>query len=252
MPTLKNFVAVDWRAGKDCIYFFFKDSNTYSRFDIGDNQVLPHHPTAITAQHWGNFHEHANNLRFGFTTTGFSPDDVTDSKFDLDILWLFYYDGNVPSVCIYNQNKDAPIKSLPIEFTFWHILLPYFDRIIAGSWWEGWNEVGRDLQLRFILNDGNSLHLKWKKRPVSGALTVELTGEVDIKQVPITASSWPGLEPYKHRIITAAQNDRTFADSYLYIFLTDNEYIAYNMEKNRVQHGPLKVDHDTWPGLLRS
>lgn len=251
MPTLKNFVAVDWRAGKDCIYFFFKDSNTYSRFDIGDNQVPPHHPTAITHQHWGNFHEHAKNLRFGFTTTGFSTDDVTDSEFDLDILWLFYYDGNVPSVCAYNQDTDTPIKSLPIKHTYWRILLPYFDMITAGTWWDAWSEPGRDLKVRFILNDGNSLYLKWRKIAATPN-TTRLTGEVNVKLEPITASTWPGLEPYKHRIITAAQNDRTLADSYLYIFLTDNEYIAYNIAENRVQHGPLKVDHDTWPGLLRS
>ena len=30
MPEAENFIAVDWRSGKDKCYFFFKDSNTYS------------------------------------------------------------------------------------------------------------------------------------------------------------------------------------------------------------------------------
>jgi hypothetical protein len=38
MPKLENVVAVDWRSGDRC-YFFFKDNNTYTRFDIGTNNV---------------------------------------------------------------------------------------------------------------------------------------------------------------------------------------------------------------------
>lgn len=93
MPALKNFVAVDWRAGKDRIYFFFKDTNQYSRFDLGDNKVAEGHPKEIKASNWGDFHLHAKNLRFGFTTTGFpsilSPLDFTIGEIDLDIAWLF-------------------------------------------------------------------------------------------------------------------------------------------------------------------
>ena len=39
MPTLEQCIAVDWRAGKDRIYFFFKDTDTYARFNIGDQEV---------------------------------------------------------------------------------------------------------------------------------------------------------------------------------------------------------------------
>jgi hypothetical protein len=74
------------------------------------------------------------------------------------------------------------------------------------------------------MNDGHSLTYDYKQQR--------------LKHETINASSWPGLEPYKHRIITAVQNDRTLADSYLYIFLTNHQYIRYNMPLNRAQSAP--------------
>ena len=54
MPTaLENVVAVDWRSGKDQIYFFFKDTNTYSRFDIANDKVADGYPKPVNENTWG-------------------------------------------------------------------------------------------------------------------------------------------------------------------------------------------------------
>lgn len=91
------------------------------------------------------------------------------------------------------------------------------------------------------MNDGNSLYLDWDE-----VLRAPLRDYADdkyddnlfnpvetpiqtIRLEPITESTWPGLALYKDRIITAAQNDRTFADNALYVFLTGNQYLIYNI-----------------------
>ena len=232
MSELKNFVAVDWRSGKDRIYFFFKDSNKYTRFNINDNKVPAGYPRAVTPDNWDSFHCHVKNLRFGFTTTGVAPDDQSGS--DDDILWLFYTDESGPMVCKYDQDLDKVRSTCPIEQTIWAILTPYFNQIVAGTWWE---MPGFKSQIfRFLMNDGNTLALNIAKNRF-------MREKIDEK-------SWPGLEPYKHRIITAAQNDRTLADSYYYIFLTGNQYIRYNIRLNQIDGGPIDVDETSWPGLL--
>jgi hypothetical protein len=231
MPEFKNVVAVDWRSGKDRCYFFFKDSNTYTRFDIGNNQVPEGYPTEVKASNWGTFHSHVKNLRFGFSTTGFAPDAV--GAIDDDVLWFFYYDNDVPMVCKFDQDLDEVRGMYPVAKTIWAPLLPYFGRIVAGTWWQ---LVGHSQVFRFLMNDGHYVAFDYKRKL--------------IKHEDINANSWPGLAPYKDRIITAVQNDRTFADSYYYIFLTNNQYIRYNIQKNRAESGPINIDDESWPGLL--
>jgi hypothetical protein len=231
MPDLKNVVAVDWRSGKDRCYFFFKDSNTYTRFDIGDNKVPEGYPAEVNASNWGKFHSHVKNLRFGFTTTNFQNDQ--DSGFDDDILWLFYDDNGTPMVCRFDQDIDEVRSTHPVSQTVWAPLIPHFYRIVAGTWWQ---RTGYSLSFRFLMNDGHSLTYDYKQKR--------------IRHESITHNSWPGLSAYKDRIITAVQNDRTLADSYLYIFLTNNQYIRYNMQRNRAESGPINVDDESWPGLL--
>src|SRR5471030_1094217 len=104
MPKLKNVVAVDWRAKKDKIFFFFKDSNTYTKFVIDGNGVPDGYPAPIRFGNWHDFHMHAKNLRFGFTTTNFQREDRFG--LDQDFLWLFYDDGGTPMVCTYYQDED--------------------------------------------------------------------------------------------------------------------------------------------------
>ncbi|MHC8332120.1 hypothetical protein [Pseudomonas sp. LB3P25] len=230
MPTLKNFVAVDWRAGKDKIYFFFKDTNQYSRFDLAENKVEEGYPADITSSNWGSFHAHVKNLRFGFTSSALGGSGGGGD----DILWLFYYDSSTPMVCKYDQDLDKVTGNYRLENSLWHQLLPYFDRIVAGTWWE---VFAPKYLFRFLTNDGHYIIINQTTKKVTRA--------------PITPDSWPGLAPYKNRIITAVQNDAPLIDSYYYIFLTNNEYIRYNIKDNRAETGPKKIDDVSWPGLLR-
>ncbi|MHC8366023.1 hypothetical protein ACYZT9_09090 [Pseudomonas sp. ZT5P21] len=255
MPELKNFVAVDWRSGKDAIHFYFKDINKYSRFNIGDNEVPEGYPSRISDGNWGSFHAHVKHLKFGFTTTDLFNEFRSN---DEDSTWLFFLrDGVEPYVCKYDQDNDKVEYMRPVAQSVWAPLLPYFSSIVAGTWWQA--GTGK-MHFRFLMNNGNFLLLDYDpsawyqskspfdfgNSPKPGSYTPPR-----IRSQPITDSTWPGLERYKDRIITAVQNDRTFDDSLYYIFLTNNEYIRFNMSTNRAESGPIKVDETSWPGLLR-
>ncbi|MCU0071660.1 hypothetical protein N8H71_08665 [Pseudomonas koreensis] len=222
MSKLKNFVAIDWRAGPDRIYFFFKNSDTYSRYDISDNRVLDIYPKPVK-EHWSEFDPYAKHLRFGFTRTAPGLFD------DADTSWLFFYNDDTPWVCAYDQDADKVSAFYRLSNSLWAPLLPYFDRIVAGTWWE----VTSKNTFRFLLSNGDSLVFDTVKQQ----LTLK------------PSTNMRGLEPYKQRIITAAQVDPTFSDSLWYIFLTNDEFIIYNMQKNQVAGGLRKVD--SFPGLLR-
>lgn len=232
MKTLDNFVAVDWRAGKDQIYFFFKDTNTFSRFDVAENRVLEGYPKEITAKSWGSFHQNARQLRFGFSTTGFMP-TIQPFGFESDILWLFYSDGKQPMVCKYDQDIDDVASHMRLDDSPWQDLVPYFDRIVAGTW--RYNALHRRT-FEFLLNDGQHIALDLQRpgRPV------------------ISTRNWSALRPYTDRIITAVQDDGTLTSSVFYIFLTDNEYIKYDLARLKLLSGPRAIDQGSWPGLLNT
>ena len=243
MPALKNFVAVDWRAGKDKIYFFFKDTNKYSCFDLAVEAVEPGYPKEINARNWHDFHSHAKDLRFGFTTTGFHSQidgSHSTSSLDLDVLWLFYYVENTPTVCRYDQDLNKVISVQHVKDSKWHQLLPYFDQIVAGTWWY---PVHHPNAFRFLLNDGTFLNLE--------LIFEGIYKHPKINHAPITDHYYPGLERYKNRIIGAVQNDQPLFNRYYYVFLTNNECIRYNIGDNQAETGPVKIDDTTWPGLLR-
>ncbi|MBJ7370324.1 MAG: hypothetical protein JHD19_02595 [Pseudomonas sp.] len=229
MTNLNNFVAIDWRSGPDRIYFFFKDTDTYSRFDIGDNSVPSNYPAA-TAGNWDNFAPYTKDLRFGLTTTSFGWNAGSDE----DIAWLFFYDGTTPMVCKYDQDSDKVAAFYKVADSVWKPILPYFHKIIAGTWFQ---LTGYPFLFRFILDDGHYLSFDYKAKTVK----YNRFGEYQLA----------ALKPYKDRIITAAQNDRTFADSYWYIFLTNNQYLTYNIQSDRLVAGPRTIDDGNWPGLLR-
>lgn len=232
MTGLKNFVTVDWRAGKDRIYFFFKDTNTYSRFNIEDNRIADDYPADVNEGNWHDFHPFARNLRFGFTTTGFKiPERLA---FDSVMLWLFYYDNDQPMVCKYDQDTDRVDSFQHLVDSPWHDLAPYFDRIIAGTWRDS---ALQPRSFEFLLNDGTCVLLN-------------LTNGNNKLLVKSINNVWPGLEPFKDRIITAVQNDRTFADSYYYIFLTGNQYLRYNLWTHHLLSGPIDINDGNWTGLL--
>jgi hypothetical protein len=171
------------------------------------------------------------NLRFGFATTGISPANYLE--LDSDILWLFYYEDGTPMVCKYDQDTDKVNKVYRLADSIWHRLLPYFDRIVAGTWWE---QSPHPRFFRFLMNDGNCLTLN---------LAIDKLTQDTISE------TWQGLAPYKDRIITAVQNDRTLAHNYYYIFLTDNEYLRYSVPSRQLLAGPIAIDDASWPGLLR-
>ncbi|WP_262136157.1 hypothetical protein [Pseudomonas sp. Marseille-Q5117] len=229
MTNLNNFVAIDWRSGPDRIYFFFKDTDTYSRFDLGDNSVPSNYPAAA-AGNWDNFAPYTKNLRFGLTTTSFGWNAGSDE----DIAWLFFYDGTTPMVCKYDQDSDKVAAFYKVSDSVWKPILPYFDKIIAGTWFQ---LTGHPFLFRFILDDGHYLSFDYKAKTIK----YNRFGEYQLG----------ALKPYKDRIITAAQNDRTFADSYWYIFLTNNQYLTYNIQSDRLVAGPRTIDDGNWPGLLR-
>ncbi len=229
MTNLNNFVAIDWRSGPDRIYFFFKDTDTYSRFDLGDNSVPSNYPAA-TAGNWDNFAPYTKDLRFGLTTTSFGWNAGSDE----DIAWLFFYDGTTPMVCKFDQDSDKVAAFYKVADSVWKPILPYFDKIIAGTWFQ---LTGHPFLFRFILDDGHYLSFDYKAKTVK----YNRFGEYQLA----------ALKPYKDRIITAAQNDRTFADSYWYIFLTNNQYLTYNIQSDRLVAGPRTIDDGNWPGLLR-
>lgn len=231
MPFLKNFVTVDWRSGKDGIHFFFKDINKYSRYSLGDRQVPKGYPSDISYGNWNDFHSHAKNLRFGLTTT----DLINESEgYDSDATWLFFYEGTTPTVCKYNQDTDRVSYIKPVENTGWAPILPYFDRIIAVTWWT-LNETGHIF--KFIMSDGKHFQFNYKSNYYN--------------QPSISPTVWSGLSPYLDRIITGVQKDSNSDDNYFYIFLTGNEYIIYNLQMNRMHSGPHPVNEVNWPGLLR-
>lgn len=228
MPTLQNFVAVDWRNGPDRIYFFFKDTGTYSRFNLGDNEVPKNYPLAV-GSNWADFGKHVKELCFGFNTSGVAWDASADS----DMLWLFYNEGSTPMVCKYRQMDDNVYFKKPVEQTVWAPIKPHFEKIVGVMWYE---KAETKHTYWMLMNDGNYLiYNPW-------------SGKIKIK--PLKDSIWRGLEKYKDRMITAALNDHPTFNTFFYIFLTNNEYLRYDINGGTISD-PIPVNEASWPGLVQ-
>ncbi|MBT9266925.1 hypothetical protein KKQ10_18745 [Pseudomonas sp. MG-9] len=225
MTTSKNFAAVDWCTGPDRLYFFFREKNTYARFDIGDNKVLSGYPKSVD-EHWEGFDKTAADLRFGFTTTSPSWDG------GIDTLWLFYDDGDTPSVCEFNQRYDKAVSNTPVAQSKWAKLLPYYYKIVGAMCNEN-NSKGYTYWI--LLNDGNYL-------------TYEIYS-TNLQVLPLKNSPWDELTQYQGRMMTAALNDYPTFDTYFYIFLNDNQYLRYEQGAKKL-FGPYTISESTWPGLL--
>ncbi|WP_347929378.1 hypothetical protein [Pseudomonas helvetica] len=226
MPNIVNTVAVDWRSGKDRCYFFFKDTNTFSRFNNADDEVPAGYPTKVNEANWQGFHSHATKLRFGFhyTEGAVIGDD--------DRLYLFYYEGNIPTICSYNQDKDKVETIKPISSdNRWKLLAPHFQNIITATWWS-------HSTILLIMNDGHYLRLNIQTHT--------------IEKLPINNNTWQGLDPYKYEIVTAVQFDNDLSRNYYYIFLTENRYLKYDMQDDLVIDGPNAINDYNWKGLLRN
>ncbi|MCF4994870.1 hypothetical protein GIW70_01185 [Pseudomonas syringae] len=226
MPAMKNFVAVDWRKGDDRLYFFFKDKGTYSKFPLGMNYVGPNYPASVEGS-WGDFDQHAKDLKFGFHT-----DAIEWGEGGTDFMWLFYYQGTTPMVCKYSETNDNVVYKRPLSQTLWRLLGPYFDRIVGVMWLKRYYKT---TQFRVLMNDGNYLDLDIRKNTV--------------EQKSLIGSHWQKLHYYKDRLITAVQNDYPMFDNYYYIFITNNQYFRFDMDSKWLD-GPNEVDDVSWPGLL--
>ncbi|MFJ2711446.1 hypothetical protein ACIOZM_11200 [Pseudomonas sp. NPDC087346] len=226
MTATKNFTAVDWRQGPDRIYFFFKEKNTYSRFDIEDNKVLSGHPTFLDGK-WEGFDKPAADLRFGFTTTTASWDGGVDT------LWLFYDEGDTPSVCEFSQKSDKALSKTSVARSMWAPLLPYFYKVVGVMWSES---SAQKETYWVLLNDGNYLIYDIYTK------TLEV--------LPLKNSPWSELEQYKGRMMTAVLNDYPTFDTYFYIFLNDNQYLRYEQAAKKL-FGPYTISETSWPGLLK-
>jgi len=226
MSNNRNFVAVDWRSGADRLYFFFKNTNCYSRFDLGNNKVPSGYPCSLTG-HWKGFDQAAENLNFGFTTTAPSWNGGNDT------LWLFYETDDKAFVCEFSQKSDRAISTQDLEQSRWAMLLPYFYSIVGVMWHESTSDKE---SYWFLLNDGHYL-------------TYDLYSKV-LKRLPLAGSPWAPLEQYKLRMMTAATNDHPTFDTYFYVFLTDNTYLKYEQGAKKV-YGPYTISDTSWPGLLK-
>jgi len=223
MTNINNLVAVDWRTGPDAIIFFFKQYNAFCRFSIGDNKVEGN--VKLTPVDWRDLEIDAEDICFGFTTTGF--------EFDArDSLWLFYYRDGTPWVCEYLQ-KEGKVKSkTTVAQSHWAKLLPWFDKIV-GVMWQGTTST-RD-EYWVLLRDDHYLVFD------------TFSGKLQAK--PLEGSPWSDISSdYQDRMITAVLNDRSMFDRFFYIFLTDNQYLRYEQNAKEL-FGPYDIDEVSWPGL---
>lgn len=225
---MKNFVTVDWRNGPDRIFFFFKDTNTYSSFHLGNNHVEEGYPTSV-AGHWGDFGQHVKDLRFGFTTP--SPD--WHSAGGGDMVWFFYLDGDTPMVCKYSQINSKVVFKKSLSDTDWWPLGNFFNKIVGVMLDE---KADSKHTYWVFLNDGR--YFQYSPRTPRPP-----------KVKPFNGSEWKELENYKDRIITTALNDFSIFNAYFYFFLTNNEYLRFDVKKRTV-NGPFPVHEGTWPGLI--
>lgn len=121
------------------------------------------------------------------------------------------------------------------------MLLPYFDSIVEGTFWERPFRYSGETIFRFILNNGKYLELDWHSKKLVIA--------------DINNTTWPGLAPYAayaNQFITAVQIDgNALSHSYFYIFMTGDVFLKYNISSKRLEGGSVKNVGNHWKGLLR-
>lgn len=250
MKKLRNFVALDWRKGPDCMYFIFKDEDRYCRLDLAGNKLAPEHPTTV-AGHWGGFEPHIKNLRFGFTTRGLRFNVTGDAHINWneldDILWLFYTDKGVPMVCLYDQGKDRVHSKTPLSRSIWSSLAGQFNKIVGILWLDNrdpnvlneffsYPDVLGNLQDYFlvILDNGECLDFRM---PI-------------LQDIPLTNSQIDIFAQNKGNIMTVVQNDQPMFRTEYYVFLKDGTYLVLDA-KTWQQTNHRKIETD-FPYLMKN
>lgn len=287
MLKVKNTVALDWRKGPDCIYFIFKDENTYCRLDLADGRLAPGHPTTIDG-HWGGFEPHIKNLCFGLTITDLSSQPPSDG----DVLWLFYTENDTPMVCAYSQDEDKVVSKSRLAGTFWGPLVPHFKKIIGAIWTgsDTWEADERRTEFRrkcekipsglssgyFATKTERKLSAIYNRNPKYSCTAPEAF-EVNVSKkfsghkifmflndgtyieckypsgisapLPLADTPWAKLEPYKDLIMTIVQNDQPLFYTEFYIFLKDGRYLIMESQLFQLK-GPFPIEKE-FPYLMQ-
>ncbi|MCF2874164.1 MULTISPECIES: alkaline phosphatase family protein [unclassified Tenacibaculum] len=130
----------------------------------------------------------------------------------------------------YNKTLDKSDNGYPKETnnSSWPGLEAYKEAISAAFKWH--NNKGY-----FFLNDGRYIRYDMNSDSVDSGYPTTITN-----------GNWPGLEPYKNKIIAALN----WNNSKAYFFLNDGTYIRYSISNDEVDSGyPKPINNSTWPGL---
>lgn len=130
----------------------------------------------------------------------------------------------------YNKMLDKSDNGYPREVnnSTWPGLNSYKGLISAAFKWH--NQKGY-----FFLNDGRYIRYDMNNDSVDSGYPSTITN-----------NNWPGLEPYKNKIIAALNwNDDTAI-----FFLNDGSYLSYSITNDSLDSGyPKTVTNNSWPGL---
>lgn len=64
---------------------------------------------------------------------------------------------------------------------------------------------------------------------------------------PVDDKTWPGMGPYASSIMTACNGP----DGKVFFFLSDGQYVRFDLKSDRVDQPPKPISDRTWPGLGR-
>lgn len=130
----------------------------------------------------------------------------------------------------YDKLLDKSDDGYPKEVnnSTWPGLGAYKDLISAAFKWH--NHKGY-----FFLKDGRYLRYDMNNDSVDAGYPANITN-----------GNWPGLEPYKNKIMAAFK----WNNSRAYFFLNDGTYIRYSITNDSVDSGyPATITNANWPGL---
>lgn len=130
----------------------------------------------------------------------------------------------------YDKLLDKSDDGYPKEVnnSTWPGLGAYKNLISAAFKWH--NHKGY-----FFLKDGRYLRYDMNNDSVDAGYPANITN-----------GNWPGLEPYKNKIVAAFK----WNNSRAYFFLNDGTYIRYSITNDSVDSGyPVAITNGSWPGL---
>lgn len=185
-------------------YMFMADG-TYLRFN--KNGIDSGFPSEINDHNWPGMEKYAFKIVSSFF------DNNNTVYFFLDDGYVISYDVNADKV------RTGYPKRIADEFS-------------------GFNGEG-ELKI--------SAALRWSDQDAFLFMSDGRYAKVDFLNKNIVAnahamnnSNWPGMAPYAKRIIGAVNGK----DGNAYFFLTNQEYVIYNISKDKLEVGPQRIDED--------